>query len=207
MGESPDAKELAEALSEAIEVLKAIGAGNADARVGERLMQSKHPELAELGEAINQTVAGQAETLRRQEQAMRELANPILRIWDDVLAIPIVGIVDSSRTAHIMDRLLGQIVATQSKCVIIDITGVDVVDTRTADNLIKMVKAAELVGATCVMTGLSPAVAQTVVDIGVDLSSVVTLRNLQDGLRYCLDLLSRRSTLRGPVRNAAGYGD
>jgi rsbT co-antagonist protein RsbR len=90
-----------------------------------------------------------------------------------------------------MERLLDEIVARQSRFVILDITGVEIVDTKTADNFIKVMKAAQLLGARCVLTGIRPAVAQTLVDLGLDLSSIATLRNLQEGLRECLRQMDR----------------
>jgi rsbT co-antagonist protein RsbR len=85
-----------------------------------------------------------------------------------------------------MERLLTEVSRKQAKFVILDITGVDVVDTRTADHFVKVIKAAQLIGATCVLTGIQPAVAQTLVDLGVDLGDLATLRNLRDGLRECI---------------------
>jgi rsbT co-antagonist protein RsbR len=134
----------------------------------------------------NQTLARQLEIIERQRQAIDELSTPILQIWDDILALPLIGVVDSQRSMDVMERLLTEIVARQASFVILDITGVDVVDTRTADHFIKVIKAAELLGTKCILTGIRPAVAQTLVEIGVDLSSVVTLRNIQEGLKECL---------------------
>ena len=107
-----------------------------------------------------------------------------------MLALPVIGVVDSRRSVDIMERLLTEVTERQARFVILDITGVDVVDTRTADHFIKVIKAAELLGTTCIVTGIRPAVAQTLVQIGVDLSQVITLRNLQDGLRECLRRMS-----------------
>ena len=111
-------------------------------------------------------------TIEQQAAAIRELTTPVMEIWDDVLVLPIVGVVDTRRSMDIMSNLLEQIVARQAKCVILDITGVEVVDTRTADYLLKVVRAASLLGSRCVLTGLSPAVAQTLVEIGADLTEV-----------------------------------
>ena len=125
-------------------------------------------------------------TIETQAAAIRELSTPIMDIWEDILLLPIVGVLDTRRSADVMSNLLGAIVQKQSKYVILDITGVEIVDTRTADYLIKVVRAARLLGARCVLTGLSPAVAQTLVEIGADLSEVTTLRSLREGLRHCL---------------------
>lgn len=132
--------------------------------------------------------------IQEQAVAISELSTPVMEIWDDVLVLPVVGVVDTKRSLDIMNALLQRIVDTQSKCVIIDITGVDVVDTRTADYLLKVVRSASLLGTRCVLTGLSPAVAQTLVEIGADLGGVRTLRNLKEGLRDCLRYLGGRGT-------------
>jgi len=128
-------------------------------------------------------------TIEQQAAAIRELTTPVMEIWDDVLVLPVVGVVDTRRSMDIMSNLLERIVERQSKCVIIDITGVEMVDTKTADYLLKVVRAAGLLGTRCVLTGLSPAVAQTLVEIGADMSEVRTLRNLKAGLLDCLRFL------------------
>jgi rsbT co-antagonist protein RsbR len=112
-----------------------------------------------------------------------------MEIWEDVLVLPIVGVVDTRRSMEIMNNLLQQVIAKQSQCVIIDVTGVEMVDTKTADYLLKVVRAASLLGTRCVLTGLSQAVAQTLVEIGADLTEVRTLRNLKAGLLDCLRFL------------------
>lgn len=128
-------------------------------------------------------------TIEQQAAAIRELTTPVMEIWNDVLVLPVVGVVDTRRSMDIMSNVLERIVERQSKCVIIDITGVEVVDTKTADYLLKVVRAAALLGTRCVLTGLSPAVAQTLVEIGADMSEVRTLRNLKAGLLDCLRYL------------------
>lgn len=135
------------------------------------------------------------EIIERQRFAIQELSTPVLQLWTNVLAMPIIGVVDSRRSAEIMERLLSEITARQSRFVILDITGVEIVDTKTADHFIKVIKAAELLGTRCVLTGIRPAVAQTLVEIGVDLSSITTLRTLQDGLRECLRQMGQNGAL------------
>jgi rsbT co-antagonist protein RsbR len=144
--------------------------------------------LAQQGELCAKLV-----TIEQQAAAIRELSTPVMEIWDDVLVLPIVGVVDTRRSMDIMGNLLAKIVERQAQCVIIDVTGVDIVDTRTADYLLKVVRAAKLLGSRCVLTGLSPAVAQTLVEIGVDLNEVRTLRNLKAGLLDCLRFLKQGS--------------
>jgi rsbT co-antagonist protein RsbR len=184
--------ELAMGLSECFYVLQEVRQGNLDARASQAVLDSKEELLASFGKALNDTtseIQDHIETIRRQQFAIRELSTPILQLWDNVLALPVIGTVDTRRSAEIMELLLAKITETQSLFVILDITGVEVVDTKTADHFIKVVKAAELLGTTCLLTGMRPAVAQTLVDIGVDLSAIRTLRNLKEGLKECRRLM------------------
>jgi rsbT co-antagonist protein RsbR len=123
--------------------------------------------------------------IERQANAIRELSTPILEVQEGVLCLPIIGVVDSARAAEMMNMALGAVVSEQARFLIIDLTGVPVLDTSTADRLLAIARAAGLVGAQTVITGLQPAVAQTVVTLGVGMGEVKTLRNLKDGLRYC----------------------
>jgi rsbT co-antagonist protein RsbR len=125
-------------------------------------------------------------TIEEQAKAIRTLSTPVIEVWDDILVLPLVGLLDTERSGEIVDAVLSRVSATQARCIVIDITGVPVVDTKTADNLVQVVRAASLLGARCVLTGASPGVAQTVVSLGVDLGSIKTLRNLKAGLKYCL---------------------
>ncbi|ADO73225.1 STAS domain-containing protein [Stigmatella aurantiaca] len=124
-------------------------------------------------------------TIERQRVAIRNLSTPIIELWEDILTLPIVGAVDTQRSVEMTERLLQRIAQGKARCAIIDITGVEVVDTETANHFIKMVAAARLLGTYCVVTGISPFIAQTLSQIGVDLRSVKTLGSLKDGLREC----------------------
>jgi rsbT co-antagonist protein RsbR len=144
------------------------------------------------------------EVLPRLQAAVQDLSTPILEIWDDVLALPVIGIVDSRRSAEMMERLLDTVERTQCRFVIIDITGVDLVDSATADQFIKLVKAVELVGARCILTGTRGAVAQTLVALGADLGPLMTLRNLKHGLRECIRMMGQGDGRRAAARPAQG---
>lgn len=145
--------------------------------------------LQETNYSLTRELESKLVMIERQAAAIRELSTPVLEIWEDVLVLPVVGVVDTKRSMEIMNNLLERIVDTQSRCVIIDVTGVEVVDTKTADYLLKVVRASNLLGTRCVLTGLSPAIAQTLVEIGADLTEVRTLRNLKAGLKDCLRFL------------------
>jgi rsbT co-antagonist protein RsbR len=126
------------------------------------------------------------ELIGRQSATIRALATPIIRIWDEVLCLPVIGTVDSARTADMMHALLEAIVRDQARYAIVDLTGVEVVDTSTADHLIQLFKAAKVLGVDGVLCGIRPAVAQTVVTLGLDLGSVKTMRTLRDALKWCI---------------------
>ncbi len=139
--------------------------------------------------SITRDLEAKIAVIQEQELAISELNTPVMEIWDDVLVLPIVGVVDTRRSMEIMNNLLSSIEQHQARCVIIDVTGVEVVDTKTADYLLKVMRAATLLGSRCVLTGLSSAIAQTLVEIGADLSEIRTLRNIKEGLKDCLKYL------------------
>lgn len=126
------------------------------------------------------------EVIRRQQQELLELSTPVIRIWDGVLAIPIIGTLDSARTQIVMENLLEQIVQTGSKIAILDITGVPTVDTQTAQHLIKTVAAARLMGAECIISGIRPQIAQTIVHLGIEITDVITQASMADAVRYAM---------------------
>lgn len=134
------------------------------------------------------------ETIERQRMAIADLSAPIMDVWDGVIALPVIGLVDTQRSVELTERLLERISSSGARCVIVDVTGVDVVDTATANHLLQMIRSASLLGAFCVVSGISPQVAQTLVQLDVDLSSIRTVRNLKDALKESLKHLS---TLRG----------
>ncbi|HRI08554.1 MAG TPA: XylR N-terminal domain-containing protein [Nannocystaceae bacterium] len=142
--------------------------------------------------SLSRELEAKLAVIAKQEVAISELTSPVMEIWEDVLLLPIVGVVDTRRSMEIMNNLLESIERTKSRCVIIDVTGVEVVDTKTADYLIKVMRAAALLGSRCVLTGLSSAIAQTLVEVGADLSEVRTLRGIKEGLKDSLKFLRRQ---------------
>jgi rsbT co-antagonist protein RsbR len=162
-------------------------------------LQSKERKQQRTERKLREAVAdleNKLDTISKQDAAIRELSTPVMEIWEDILLLPIVGVVDTRRSMDIMDNLLRSITNSQAKCVILDITGVEVVDTKTADYMLKVVRAANLLGAKCVMTGLSPAVAQTLVEIGADLTEVNTLRSIKEGLKDCLAYMQQQKKIK-----------
>ena len=129
---------------------------------------------------------GREEVLRRQQEDMLELSTPVVSLWDGILALPLIGTLDSARTQVVMETLLQRIVQTEADVAIIDITGVPTVDTLTAQHLLKTVTAARLMGAECIISGIRPQIAQTIVHLGVDLGEVPTKANLADAFKAAL---------------------
>ncbi|UQA60826.1 PAS domain-containing protein [Polyangium aurulentum] len=128
--------------------------------------------------------------IERQQEVIRNLETPIIQVWDKVITLPMVGVVDSRRAARVMEDLLASVTRTQARFAILDLTGVDIVDTSTAGHLIQMIEAVRLLGAEGIITGIRPNVAQTVVTLGLDMSRVTTLATLRDGLALCIRRLS-----------------
>ena len=124
--------------------------------------------------------------ISRQQAELLELSTPVVQLWDGVLALPLIGTLDSSRTQVVMQNLLDAIVKTRSDFAIIDITGVPVVDTLVAQHLLKTVAAARLMGAECLISGIRPQIAQTIIHLGVDLAGVVTKATLADAFAIAL---------------------
>lgn len=128
--------------------------------------------------------------IEKQQAVIRNLSTPIIEVWSGVLTLPMVGIVDSVRTADVMDSLLQRIVEQQARFAILDLTGVEMVDTQVASHLIELVTAIRLLGAEGIVAGIKPNVAQTMVALGLDLSQIVTQRNLRAALSYCIRKMS-----------------
>ncbi len=126
------------------------------------------------------------ETIRRQQEEMLELSTPVVKLWEGILALPLIGTLDSARTQIVMESLLEAIVQANSKVAIIDITGVPTVDTVVAQHLLKTVTAARLMGADCIISGVRPQIAQTIVHLGINLLDITTKATLSDAFSVAL---------------------
>lgn len=135
---------------------------------------------------IEAYMATREELISRQQQELLELSTPVVKLWDGILALPIIGTLDSSRTQVVMEELLQTVVATNSKFAIIDITGVPTVDTLVAQHLLKTITAARLMGAECIISGIRPQIAQTIVHLGINLEDVITKAKLSDAFALAL---------------------
>jgi rsbT co-antagonist protein RsbR len=146
----------------------------------------------DMGLAIDTYINRREQLIGKQQEAMRELPTPVLRVRERLLILPVVGVLESYRAHQLTEQLLESIGATRAKVAIVDITGVPLVDSRVANHLLQTVSAARLMGATVILTGLSPQIAQALVAIGVDLSQVKTTVDLQSGLEEAERLLGYR---------------
>ena len=135
-------------------------------------------------------IKGREEVIMRQTDEIGEISTPVIRVWEGVLALPIIGTLDSMRTQMVMENLLQEIVNTESSIAILDISGVPAVDTLVAQHLIKTVSATRLMGADCIISGIRPEIAQTIVHLGIDLSGIKTKATLASALRLAFNMLS-----------------
>jgi len=129
------------------------------------------------------------ERIRQQAREIMELSTPVMQVWQGVVAAPLIGTLDSERTQQFMERLLERIVETNSPVALVDIMGVPIIDTQTAQHLIETISAVRLLGAQVILTGVRPAIAQTLVHLGIDLTGIITRNSLSAGLKVALDLL------------------
>ncbi len=143
-------------------------------------------DLARRSAELARQSQANAELVQRLRVALDELSTPVLEVWDDVLALPVIGVVDTQRSALMTERVLAEVVAKKSKYVVVDLTGVEIVDTSTADRLIKLSRSVGMLGAECVVSGIQPAVAQTLIELGVELTGLFAQRNLKRALDYCI---------------------
>jgi rsbT co-antagonist protein RsbR len=154
--------------------------------LGETLWQATEL-LDKLGLLTTETFQRTREDIiSRQQQELLELSTPVVQLWENVLALPLIGTLDSARTQVVMQNLLDAIVETRSDFAIIDITGVPVVDTLVAQHLLKTVAAARLMGADCLISGIRPQIAQTIIHLGVDLANVTTKATLADAFAIAM---------------------
>jgi len=176
---------------ERVELLRLLGAQVAisidNALMYGRLEENVAARTAELRAANEQIMALNA----AQRETIRLLSTPIIQVWRGVLAIPVVGTLDNARASEIMQRLLERIEHTGARCALIDLTGVDAMDSATADHLVRIVRALDLMGARGIITGMHAAVARTLTSLGLDMRGVTTRISLQDGLRMCMREASR----------------
>lgn len=188
------------------EVLSSVAAGDLEIRINTKV----EDDLTGIEEAVNiliddltyelkqsinmqndlqeklKKIQEQQKTIVQQQEDLMELSSPVSKVWDNILILPVIGTLDSQRTQVMMENLLQKIVDTGCTMAILDITGVPTVDTQVANHLLKTVTSARLLGADCIISGISPAIAQTIVHLGIDLSAIRTKATLQDAMIYAM---------------------
>ncbi|MFI9771154.1 STAS domain-containing protein [Streptomyces sp. NPDC052415] len=132
------------------------------------------------------TISSGEQLIARQREQLLEVATPVIQLWEGIVAVPLIGTLDSARSQVVMESLLEAIVAQRARYAILDITGVPTVDSLVAQHLMKTVAAARLMGAECIVSGIRPAIAQTIVHLGIDLGTIITRAGLADALAYAL---------------------
>lgn len=146
-------------------------------------------------------IKGREDVISRQTDEITEISTPVIRVWDGVVALPIIGTLDSARTQVVMENLLQQIVETGSTIAILDISGVPAVDSLVAQHLIKTVSATRLLGAECIISGIRPEIAQIVVHLGIDLSNIITKSTLASALQTAFNMLQLEVHKKGKFIN------
>lgn len=154
------------------------------------LMLRAFKKIATIGNAIIIDTYNEIfnERMRSQNAILMEMSTPVTQLWDGILFLPLVGIIDSKRAQDIMNTMLNKIADTASKIFVLDISGIAVMDTGVANHIIKMTKATRLMGCTCIISGVSGAVAQTIVELGINTDEIITVSNMKDALRYAFNL-------------------
>jgi rsbT co-antagonist protein RsbR len=165
--------------------------GNADALYSEVLAANDFVDKLSL-HTTDSYIHGRDQVIARQQEEMLELSTPVVTLWDGIVALPLIGTLDSARTQVVMESLLQAIVQTNSRFAIIDITGVPTVDTLVAQHLLKTITAARLMGAECILSGIRPQIAQTIVHLGINLEDVITKSKLSDAFRLALERSGRK---------------
>ncbi len=145
-------------------------------------------------------IRGREDVILRQTDEITEISTPVITVWDGILALPIIGTLDSSRTQVVMENLLQAIVDTESTIAILDISGVPAVDSLVAQHLIKTVSATRLMGAECIISGIRPEIAQTVVHLGIDLSNIITKATLASALKTSFAMLNMEVNKKNKVK-------
>lgn len=185
-------------VTDALVVLANVGLGDYSCRL--ELPEDDPGPLRTLFEGINSMIVAleterkrsnvyQAELeeklrmIESQRLAIAELSTPVMQVWDGVLCLPVVGVMDTARSSEMTQSLLHAVVEMKTKCCIIDITGIEVMDTGTADHFMRMARAVGLLGSECMLTGINPHIAQTIVQMGLDLGGIRTHRSLRDALQ------------------------
>jgi rsbT co-antagonist protein RsbR len=157
------------------------------------LANSVNSLIAALGVAREQSadslheLSGRIELIERQREAIETLSVPVIEVWSGVLCIPIVGILDSGRAADITQALMTSVVRQKARYAIIDLTGIETMDTTSADHFLRMARSVTLLGARCALSGIHPLIARTIIHMGLDLGGLKSFRTMREALRFCVE--------------------
>ncbi len=216
MSEISNIKDLKRRIDRIEDTLASVAAGDMDARVQSETeddlsgieaaidllindltdeLRQREKMQKELEDKLSK-ITEQQKTILQQQEDLLELSSPVSKVWDNILILPVIGTLDSQRTQVMMENLLQKIVDTGCTISILDITGVPTVDTQVANHLLKTVTAARLLGAECIISGISPAIAQTIVHLGIDLSAIRTKATLQDAMIFAMKQNKRADEIR-----------
>jgi rsbT co-antagonist protein RsbR len=211
-------EQLKQYISEFFGVLRAVDGGDLSVRVPLRYADTQ--PMTALATAVNATIERlvsvrnetqryereldeQLSTIEKQRAAIKELSTPMIEVWAGVLCVPIVGVIDSSRAAEMTMALLTAVVEKKVRFTIIDITGIEAMDTRATDHFLRMARSVRLLGAECVLSGINPNVARSIIHMGVELSGIQTYRSLRDALQHHV---RRQASGNGNGSNGNGNG-
>jgi rsbT co-antagonist protein RsbR len=193
-------------IGELFAVLRAVDNGDLSVRVPARFAENEpmtalaitvNTVIERLARVRSETqrygreLEDQLATIEKQRAAIKELSTPMIEVWAGVLCVPIVGVIDSSRAAEMTSALLSAVVEKTVRFTIIDITGIEAMDTRATDHFLRMARSVRLLGAECVLSGINPNVARSIVHMGVELSGIQTYRSLRDALQHYVKLKAR----------------
>jgi rsbT co-antagonist protein RsbR len=215
-------EQLKQYIAEFFGVLRAVDGGDLAARVPARFNDAE--PMAALATTVNAIIERlalvrsetqryereleeQLATIEKQRAAIKELSTPMIEVWAGVLCVPIVGVIDSSRAAEMTSALLSTVVEKKVRFTIIDITGIEAMDTRATDHFLRMARSVRLLGAECVLSGINPNVARSIIHMGVELSGIQTYRSLRDALQHHVRRRARSlAASAAPPDGGAGSG-
>jgi rsbT co-antagonist protein RsbR len=212
-------EQLKQYIAELFGVLRAVDGGDISARAPARFAENE--PMAALATSINLVIERlsrvrndtqryereleeQLGTIEKQRAAIKELSTPMIEVWAGVLCVPIVGVIDSSRAGEMTTALLTAVVEKKVRFTIIDITGIEAMDTRATDHFLRMARSVRLLGAECVLSGINPNVARSIIHMGVELSGIQTYRSLRDALQHHVKHMARAAAEAKP--NGGGNG-
>ncbi len=194
-------KDLEDSIGPILEMLEAVSTGDLSQRL--ELGFAEHHPAGALAKSVNsmtdaleqareesesslRELAERIEIIERQREAIETLSVPVIEVWSGVLCIPIVGVLDSGRAADITQALMNAVVRQKARYAIIDLTGIEIMDTTSADHFLRMARSVTLLGAKCALSGIHPNIARTIIHMGLDLGGLKSFRTMREALKFCV---------------------